>query len=55
MPVRFICLGLITLMLVACGRVGPMERPEPGVIIMKETDKPAQNEVDKPFVLDKLL
>jgi predicted small lipoprotein YifL len=55
MPVRFICLLLITLTLAACGRAGPMLRPEPGVTVMKEADKPAEPATDKPFVLDKLL
>ena len=52
---RIASLVLIALTLAACGRAGPMLRPEPGVTIMKEADKPATNAVDKPFVLDKLL
>jgi predicted small lipoprotein YifL len=55
MPVRFISLLLISLFLAACGRAGPMLRPEPGVTIMKEADKPAEPAAGKPFVLDKLL
>ncbi len=55
MPIRFVSLVLIAVTLVGCGRAGPMLRPEPGVTIMKEADKPAEPAVDKPFVLDKLL
>lgn len=55
MPVRFACLLLIALTLAACGRQGPMLRPEPGVTVMKETDQPAAQAADKPFILDKLL
>ncbi len=52
---RFVSLLLLTLMLAACGRAGPMQRPEADTTIMKEADKPAENVTDKPFVLDKLL
>jgi predicted small lipoprotein YifL len=52
---RFFSLLLISFMLAACGRAGPMQRPEPGTTLMKEADKPAEPAVDKPFVLDKLL
>ncbi|MGL4405048.1 MAG: hypothetical protein ACRCT6_04750, partial [Notoacmeibacter sp.] len=55
MPVRFACLLLIAMTLAACGRQGAMLRPEPGVVIMKEADKPDETIADKPFVLDKLL
>ena len=52
---RIASLVFIALTLAACGRAGPMLRPEPGVTIMKEEGKPATNAVDEPFVLDKLL
>jgi predicted small lipoprotein YifL len=55
MSARFAALFALTFLLTACGRAGPMLRPEPGVTIMKEADKPAENAADKPFVLDKLL
>jgi predicted small lipoprotein YifL len=55
MFVRFTFLIIAALVLTACGRAGPMLRPEPGVTIMKEADKPAEPAVDKPFVLDRLL
>ena len=46
MPVRFVCLLVTGLLLVACGRAGPMLRPEPGITIMKESDKPAEKAAD---------
>jgi predicted small lipoprotein YifL len=53
---RFASIVLVGLMLTACGRAGPMERPQAGVTIMKPGDKPAADAVeDKPFVLDDLL
>jgi predicted small lipoprotein YifL len=55
MSARFTFLIFTALVLSACGRAGPMLRPEPGVTIMKEADKPADPAVNKPFVLDKLL
>jgi predicted small lipoprotein YifL len=55
MFVRFTFLMITVLVLTACGRAGPMLRPEQGVTVMKEADKPAAQAPDKPFVLDKLL
>lgn len=55
MPVKFAALLALTFLLAACGRQGPMLRPEPGVTIMKEADQPAPEAAEKPFILDKLL
>ena len=55
MSVRFALFMIAALMLTACGRAGPMLRPEPGVTVMKEADKTAEKAADKPFVLDPLL
>jgi predicted small lipoprotein YifL len=55
MTTRILLLSFTAFLLAACGRQGDMLRPEPGVTIMKEADKPAENAVDNPFVLDKLL
>jgi predicted small lipoprotein YifL len=55
MFVRFTFLMITVLVLAACGRAGPMLRPEQGVAVMKEADKPAEPAVDRPFILDKLL
>ena len=55
MTTRIASILFIALSLAACGRAGAMLRPEPGVTVMKEADKPAEPAVDEPFVLDKLL
>lgn len=55
MSARFIFLIVAALLLTACGRAGPMLRPEPGVTVMIEADKAAEKAEDKPFVLDPLL
>jgi predicted small lipoprotein YifL len=55
MSVRFIFLVITGLLISACGRAGPMLRPEPGVIIMKEADKPAEPAAGKRFILDPLI
>jgi predicted small lipoprotein YifL len=55
MSVRFTFLIVAGLLLAACGRQGAMLRPEPGVTIMKEADKPAEPAAGKPFILDELI
>jgi predicted small lipoprotein YifL len=55
MSVRFTFLIIAAVMIAACGRQGAMLRPEPGVTVMKEADKPAEPAVDKPFILDGLI
>jgi predicted small lipoprotein YifL len=52
MSVRFTVLVTAALVLAACGRQGAMLRPEPGVTIMKEADKPAEPAAGKRFILD---
>ena len=55
MSVRIAAFLALTFLLAACGRAGPMLRPEAGVTVMKEVDKPAEKAADEPFILDKLL
>jgi predicted small lipoprotein YifL len=55
MSARLAAFLALTLLLSACGRQGAMLRPEPGVTVMKEADKPAEPAVDKPFILDGLI
>ncbi len=56
MPLRIAVFLALTLLLAACGRQGAMLRPEPGVTVMKETDKAAATPVeDNRIILDELI
>ena len=55
MSARIATLLALTFLLAACGRAGPMLRPEAGVTVMQEANKPAEKAAEKPFVLDPLL
>ena len=55
MSARITAFLALTFLISACGRAGPMLRPEPGVTIMKEADKPAEKATDKPSFLDILI